>query len=108
MIVNISKDMILPKDEWDEGEWLEKVKGLGIKDIMFWDGVDIEIDSSVVKQSEDTYNGSKIFVILGKIGEWFFFTYGSEGNTYDLKYVNGNFYKTVCQIPIEDQFEALL
>lgn len=107
MIINICKDIIVPKDEWSEEEWLKKVKGFGVEGILFWDGVSLDIDPLIVEPSF-IYNGTRTFKLLGKEGEWFYFGYSWDGETYDLKFVKGGKEIILISIPIIDQFSALL
>lgn len=110
MLITISKDFIIPTENWNEQKWLEEVKPYGILDIIFWEGVSIEIDPTKLTQ-QGVLEGNIILKILN-VGdnEYLQFSYTADGKEFNLYHHN----KTKCQcrriadIEIQDSFESLL
>lgn len=109
MLINISKDIIIPTEKWNEQDWIEKVKPYGITDIVFWEGINVEIDTTKISQ-QSLFGGNVILKILGgKDEEYLQFGYGSSGKEFNL-YHHENPYnvKIIATINIKDPLEELL
>lgn len=108
MLINISKDIIIPTEKWNEEEWLQDVKPFGILDIIFWDGVSIEVDPCKIS-IKGILQGQMILELLGTENEYLQFCYTPDGKKYNLYHHENkwNSYK-VATIDIQDPFESLL
>lgn len=107
MLINISKDIIVPTDEWNEEEWLKDVKSFGILDIVFWDGVCIEVDPCKI-DVKGMLNGQLMLSLLGTENEYLKFGYTDDGKMFNLYHHRNNQVTRVAIIYIQDPFESLL